>query len=184
MKNKVLSSLVVIGVAVILTASPTVSFAGPKGAPSIVDIVLSHPDVDGDGEGDFDTLLAAVTMADSSVLDRLSRNGQNTVFAPTDAAFEAAFTELELLGIDPGDVLADTGLLTLVLNYHIAPGRRDSVSVLESEKIRMRDGGFLDQDMGMLTDNLGRDAAIIAVDIPARNGIIHVIDNVILPALP
>jgi uncharacterized surface protein with fasciclin (FAS1) repeats len=146
--------------------------------------VLSNPDIDGDGEGDFDTLLAAVTLADSSVLERLSCKGQNTVFAPTDAAFEEAFEELEALGIDPADVLADTDLLTLILNYHISPGKRDSSKVLKSEKIRMRDGGFLSQDNGILTDNLEREAAIIAVDIPARNGIIHVIDNVVLPALP
>ena len=89
-----------------------------------------------------------------------------------------------LLGIDPDDVLADTDLLTLILNYHISPGYRDSGSVLSSKKVRMRDGGFLLQDSGLLTDNLDRNAAIIATDIEARNGIVHVIDNVVLPALP
>ncbi len=158
--------------------------ANPKAGPTLADLVVANPDVDGDGEGDFDILLAAVLAADSSVLDRLSSNGQNTVFAPTDAAFEAAFEELESLGIEPGDVVANTELLTLILNYHISPGLRDSNNVLKSKKIRMRDGGFLGQQSGVLTDNLGREAAIIAVDVKASNGVVHVIDNVVLPALP
>ncbi|MCU0787340.1 MAG: fasciclin domain-containing protein [Verrucomicrobia bacterium] len=158
--------------------------AGGKGGSTIADIVVSNPDIDGDGDGDFDILLTAVLAADSSVLERLSANGQNTVFAPTDAAFEEAFEELEMLGIDPADVLADPELLTLILNYHISPGHRESTNVLKAKKVRMRDGGFLQQNDGILTDNLGREAAIIAADIPASNGVIHVIDNVVLPALP
>ena len=174
-----LSVLIAVG-----SVFPYTSEAGGKKLPSIVDIVVSNPDVDGDGEGDFDTLLAAVGLADMSVLKRLSSNGQNTVFAPTDAAFDAAFEELAELGILPEDVLGNTELLTLILNYHISPGYRDSDSVLKSKKIRMRDGGFLAQNAGVLTDNLGREAEIIATDIEASNGVIHVIDNVVLPGLP
>jgi uncharacterized surface protein with fasciclin (FAS1) repeats len=48
----------------------------------------------------------------------------------------------------------------------------------------MRAGGFLAQAGGVLTDNVGRQAGIIEVDVKARNGIIHVIDNVVLPGLP
>jgi len=158
--------------------------AKPSKGPNIVDIVLANPDVDGDGEGDFDTLLTAVLAADESVLDRLDSNGQNTVFAPTDAAFESAFEELEMIGIGAADVLADTDLLTLILNYHISPGRRYAAEVIQSEQIRMRDGGFLGQEGGILTDNLGRGAVIIATDVEASNGIIHVLDNVVLPGLP
>jgi uncharacterized surface protein with fasciclin (FAS1) repeats len=158
--------------------------AGPNKLLSIAEIVASNPDIDEDGEGDFDTLLAAVELADPSVLERLVSRGQNTVFAPTDAAFEAAFAELAAAGIDPADVLADRELLTLILNYHISPGLRASKNVVKAKTIRMRDGGFLSQAAGVLTDNLGREAAIIAVDIKASNGIIHVIDNVVLPGLP
>jgi uncharacterized surface protein with fasciclin (FAS1) repeats len=164
-------------------ASQSIS-ADPKKGPTIAEIVVSNPDVDGDGEGDFDTLLAAVSLADPSVLRRLSANGQNTVFAPTDAAFEAAFAELEGLGIAAEDVLSNTGLLTLILNYHISPGPRSSQNVIKASKIRMRAGGFLAQAGGVLTDNVGRQAGIIEVDVKARNGIIHVIDNVVLPGLP
>ena len=103
-----------------LLAAATVAFVGDSAqargnsGPTIVDIVLSNPDIDGDGEGDFDTLAVAVGLADISVLNRLSSNGQNTVFAPTDAAFDAAFMELEMIGIMPEDILSDTDLLTLI----------------------------------------------------------------------
>jgi uncharacterized surface protein with fasciclin (FAS1) repeats len=155
-----------------------------KGESSIAEIVVSNPDVTGDGEGDFDTLLVAVLAADPSVLERLSNNGQNTVFAPTDDAFAAAFEELAELGIMPGDILGNPELLTLILNYHISPGYRTADTVLKSQQIRMRDGGFLSQSGGVLTDNLGRDANIIVTDIAASNGNVHVIDNVVLPGLP
>ena len=158
--------------------------AGGKGGMTIAEIVVSNPDVTGDGVGDFNTLLVAVQAADPSILDRLSSNGQNTVFAPTDDAFEAAFEELDDLGITPGDVLGNTELLTLILNYHISPGYRESGNVLKAKKVRMRDGGFLGQDEGVLIDNLGREAEIIGTDVMASNGIVHVIDNVVLPALP
>jgi len=172
----------VLFVAVVALAPATQ--AGPSKLLSIAEIVGTNPDIDGDEEGDFDTLAAAVGLADPSVLERLVSRGQNTVFAPTDAAFEAAFAELAVAGIDPADVLADSELLTLILNYHISPGQRASKNVVKAKQIKMRDGGFLSQAAGVLTDNLGREAAIIAVDIKASNGIIHVIDNVVLPGLP
>jgi uncharacterized surface protein with fasciclin (FAS1) repeats len=174
-----LSTLLLAG----LIASPAIQ-AAPRTADTIADIVIDNPDIDGDGEGDFSILLTAVTSADPSVLARLSSRGQNTVFAPTDAAFLAAFAELEAAGINPAEVLADTELLTLILNYHISPGLRTSTSVVRSQRIRMVDGGFLKQNAGVLTDNLGREANIIAVDVRASNGVIHVINQVVLPALP
>jgi uncharacterized surface protein with fasciclin (FAS1) repeats len=174
-----LSALVLAG----SVASPAVH-AAPTTAPTIADIVIANPDIDGDGVGDFNILLEAVGLAEPSVLARLSSRGQSTVFAPTDAAFLAAFEELAAAGIDPADILADPELLTLILNYHISPGLRTSTSVVRSQRIRMVDGGFLKQDAGVLTDNLGRESIIIAVDVRASNGVIHVIDQVVLPALP
>jgi uncharacterized surface protein with fasciclin (FAS1) repeats len=157
--------------------------AGPKGELTIAQIVSEGADIDADGTNDFSILKLAVEAA-PSVADRLSRNGQNTVFAPTDAAFEAAFAILADYGIEPGDLLANTELLTLILNYHISPGYRESGSVLKSKKLRMRDGGFLEQDSAVLIDNIGQEAEFIATDLPASNGIIHVIDTVVLPVDP
>ena len=183
-KHLFLPTLAITAVIASVTIFSPALQAGNKGQASIAEIVISNPDINGDGEGDFDTLLAAVLAADDSILNRLASNGQNTVFAPTDDAFDAAFEELADLGISPEDVLGNTELLTLILNYHISPGFRESVNVLKASKVRMRDGGFLAQDGGFLTDNLGREAAIIATDVRASNGTIHVIDAVVLPALP
>jgi len=53
--------------------------------------------------------------------------------------------------------------------------------VLGSDRIRMLSGGFLTQNSGVLTDNSGRTANIVVTDVAASNGIIHVIDTVVLP---
>ena len=81
-------------------------------------------------------------------------------------------------------LVANPDYLTDVLLYHVAHGRRDSADVIGSERIRTLQGGFLMQDGGVLTDNLGRKVGIVAVDIMADNGIIHVLNNVVLPYLP
>ena len=81
-------------------------------------------------------------------------------------------------------LLANPDYLTDVLLYHVAPGRRDSTDVLASDRIRTLQGGFLMQDAGTLTDNLDREVDIVDVDIMADNGIIHVLNNVVLPYLP
>ena len=115
----------------------------------------------------------------------LNGRGQRTVFAPNDDAFEAAAADLGLTRQALLDLLAaDPGYLTEVLLYHVAPGRRDSTAVLASKQIRTLLREFLLQNGGTLTDELGREVGIIDVDIMASNGIIHVLDNVVLPSLP
>jgi uncharacterized surface protein with fasciclin (FAS1) repeats len=135
---------------------------------------------------EFTILLQAVLAADQSVLATLSGKGQFTVFAPTDAAFVSLVEELVNLGllpeIDPVPaLLAEKDLLTEVLLYHVARGSRYSEDVLDSRWIRTLSKSFIFQDGGVLTDQLGRTSNIIDVDIPASNGVIHVIDTVILP---
>ncbi len=152
--------------------------AAPRPATTIVDIAVSNPDVTGDGEGDFDILVAAVLAADPAVLRTLSGKGQFTVFAPTDDAFVALLGEL---GVTADQLLADQELLTEVLLYHVARGNRNSNAVLGSSRIRTMQGGFLFQDGGVLTDANGRTSNIILTDIKASNGVIHVIDTVVLP---
>jgi uncharacterized surface protein with fasciclin (FAS1) repeats len=89
------------------------------------------------------------------------------------------------LGLTPENIgTLDKGFLTKVLLYHVARGRRNSTQVLASSRIRMLKGGFLFQDGGVLTDKLGREANIIVTDVKAANGIIHVIDAVVLPKAP
>lgn len=172
MKRSVLTGLV-IAIALFALVLPLGVFAAPPG-PSIVDVAIAV----NEETGEFSTLIAAVLAADPAVLATLSGNGQFTVFAPTDAAF----AELGLDADNVGDL--DQGALTQILLYHVARGRVNSSGVLGRTRIRTLQGGFLAQSGGVLTDNLGREATIIATDVPAGNGLIHVIDAVVLPFAP
>jgi uncharacterized surface protein with fasciclin (FAS1) repeats len=173
MKKVIVTIVVALTLAAIL-AVPAV--AAPPG-PTIVDVAIAV-NSEGPFAGEFDTLIAAVLAADPTVLKTLSGNGQFTVFAPTDDAFAA-------LGLDETNIgTLDQGFLTDVLLYHVARGRRSAEDVVSSERIRMLKGGFLFQAGGVLTDNLGREANIVVTDVPAANGIIHVIDAVVLPYAP
>lgn len=147
---------------------PAPTKAAPPDTPSIVDIALA---VNADS-GEFSTLIAAVVAAD--LVETLSGNRQFTVFAPTDAAF----AELGLNAGTIGDL--DKAELTDILLYHVAPGHRLSQSVVNAQQIRMLNKDFTH----ISTTEAGafiNDSMIVAVDIEARNGVIHVIDKVLLP---
>jgi uncharacterized surface protein with fasciclin (FAS1) repeats len=153
--------------------------AGPKG-DNLVDVAVAV-NSEGPYAGAFDTLIAAVLAADPAVVQTLTGNGQHTVFAPTDDAFE-------LLGItaDNLDTLLSDGTLTVegltgILLYHVAHGRRYAGNVLSSEQIRMLNKSFVQQSGGVLTDNQGGMSAIIVTDVPAANGVIHAINAVLMP---
>ena len=149
------------------------AFAAPKG-PTIVDVAIAA----NEDTGNFDILIEAVLAADPIVFNTLSGNGQFTVFAPTDDAFEALLDDLDLT---KDQLFAKKSLLTQVLLYHVARGNRDSAEVLASSRIRTLEGGFLSQSGGVLTDANGRTANIVLPDVKASNGVIHVIDRVVLP---
>ena len=112
--------------------------------------------------GQFGYLIAAVQRA--GLVDTLNGNRQLTVFAPTDAAFQALFAALGVSGVS--DIPVAT--LRAVLLHHVAPGERLSGDVLGSTRIRMLDKTFTHP-------------AIVAADIDVSNGVIHVIDAVLLP---
>jgi uncharacterized surface protein with fasciclin (FAS1) repeats len=180
MKNVLLSLIP----AVLLAFAPLADAKGPKGpkGPTIVDVAVAL-NAEGPFAGQFDSLITAVVNADPIVLDTLNGNGQFTVFAPLDSAFEA-------LGLTP-EVIAEVAstdegkaFLTDVLLYHVAHGRRFAADVLDSSRIRVLKGGFLFQEAGVLTDNLDRDANIVVTDVEAANGVIHAIDAVVLPYAP
>jgi len=147
--------------------------AAPK-KNTIVDVAIAA----NQESGEFSILIAALQAADPAVIRTLSGKGQYTVFAPTDAAFVSLLGEL---GLTADELLSNKALVTQVLLYHVARGSRDSADVLDSSRIRTLNGGFLYQSGGVLTDANGRTSNIIAVDIKASNGIIHVIDRVVLP---
>jgi uncharacterized surface protein with fasciclin (FAS1) repeats len=124
------------------------------------------------GDNRFDTLLAAVSAA--GLVDTLNGPGPFTVFAPTDAAFAA----LPAGTLDA--VLADKTLLTNILTYHVASGRIPASEVVRLSgldmlrgrvSIEVRDGNVF----------LNGNVQVIITDIPASNGIVHVINAVLIP---
>ena len=127
--------------------------------------------------GSFTTLVAAIEAAD--LVETLSGDGPFTVFAPTDAAFTAA---LETLDMTAEELLADTELLTSVLTYHVISGEVPSSDVvgLDGESVATVNGA----DVQISVDGetvMVNEATVTAVDVEASNGVIHVIDSVLLP---
>lgn len=147
---------------------------GQNKYPTIVDVAVSV----NQATGEFSLLIAAIQAADPAVLETLSGKGQFTVFAPTDQAFLNLLAEL---GVSLNDIVSDPAALTNILLYHVAHGARYAADVVSSDQIRTLNKSFLFQDSGVLTDQQGRMSTIIATDIPAVNGVIHVIDTVVLP---
>jgi len=122
----------------------------------------------------LNTLTTAVKAADLKYT--LMRSGPFTVFAPTEDAF-GALPE----GTIPA-LLNDPAALSNILLYHVTPGKvtASTVVTLDGEMVEMANGGTVEisVDGGSVMVN---DANVIAVDIMARNGVIHVIDGVLLP---
>lgn len=127
---------------------------------------------------EFTVLVDAVVAAD--LAGALSGSGPFTVFAPTDAAFAALLGEL---GVTKAQLLADKDLLTAVLTYHVVPGRVLKAQVPVGVAITTLQGGSFTVDASLqITDGRNRRAAIVATDVLATNGVIHVIDHVIVPS--
>ena len=124
--------------------------------------------------GSFGTLLAAAEAA--GLVDTLKGDGPFTVFAPTDDAFAALpdGTVETLLKPENKDQLI------AVLTYHVVPGKVTSSQVVELDSATTVNGQNVDirvNDGAVMIDN----ATVAKVDIMASNGVIHVIDEVILP---
>ena len=131
--------------------------------PTIVDIAVQA--------GSFKTLVQAVQAA--GLVETLSGEGPFTVFAPTDEAF--AQIPAETLQA----VLADKEKLTAILTYHVVPGKLMAADVVRSTQLQTVQG----QSITVSTEGGVRvdDANVIQTDIEADNGVIHVIDQVIMP---
>jgi uncharacterized surface protein with fasciclin (FAS1) repeats len=163
-----------------LLATPVfAAHAGSKpGDQNIVQIVLAD-------DGEFDVLQAAVIEA--GLAGALSSpDSQYTVFAPTDAAFVSTFrallsnnslTEADVIAfINAGgvDTALGDGALANILLFHVTNGRRTSTSVVHAPGYTMLNGERLTRAQLL-------DAGIAAVDISASNGVIHVINAVLIP---
>jgi uncharacterized surface protein with fasciclin (FAS1) repeats len=138
------------------------------------------------GDETFSTLVEAVTAAE--LAETLSGEGPYTVFAPTDDAF-AALPEgtLEQLTTE------DTDTLKSILTYHVVEGSMDAAAVTSAIEDAGEEGLVLTTVNGgeitatmvggsvMLTDATGESATVTATDVEASNGVIHVIDAVMMP---
>ena len=126
---------------------------------------------------DFSILVEAVVAAD--LVNTLNAAGPYTVFAPTNAAFAKLLAEL---GVTKEQLLANKPLLTQVLTYHVLPARVLKAEVPVGSAITTVQGQTFTVDASLaITDARGRKAAITATDVLASNGVIHVVDTVILP---
>jgi uncharacterized surface protein with fasciclin (FAS1) repeats len=124
--------------------------------------------------GSFNTLVAAVKAA--GLVDVLSGEGPFTVFAPTDEAF----AKLPQATLDA--LLADKDALTAVLTYHVVAGTvlaQDVVTLTSARTVNGQEISIRVLDGKVMID----DATVITADIQATNGVIHVIDTVILPRM-
>jgi transforming growth factor-beta-induced protein len=158
------------------TPSPT-----PAPQPTIAEIVVAATQAN---PAEFTILLAAVQAADPAVLAAISDRSANlTVFAPTDAAFGELLTRLNT---SAADLLANRALLTQVLLYHVLPGRFDAAALIGNAQV----GRTLNTLEGTrLLFNLTQQGAlrinasnVVSANIGAANGIVHVIDRVLLPS--
>ena len=154
------------------TATPSPSPSESMAGSDIVDTAVAA--------GDFTTLAAALEAA--GLVETLKGEGPFTVFAPTDAAFSKlpAGTVDTLLKDPKGD-------LTQVLTYHVVPGKVLAADVvkLDGQKVTTVQGADLtvgvDGDKVSLTDAAGNTVNVTATDVEASNGVIHVIDGVLMP---
>ncbi len=127
---------------------------------------------------DFSILVEAVVAAD--LAGTLSGPGPFTVFAPTNAAFAALLAEL---GVSKADLLANKPLLTAVLTYHVLGARVLKADVVPGAQPNTVQGeNFSISAALVITDKRARTSNIVATDVLTSNGVIHVIDRVILPA--
>ncbi len=134
-------------------------------AGTVVDIAVSNPD--------FSILVEAVSKA--GLVDALSAEGPFTVFAPTNAAFENLFAQLGVKGVS--ELTVDQ--LMPILTYHVVSGKVKSTDLSDGMVPTLNEKGKLKVD---LSDGVKINASnVINADIHGKNGVIHVIDAVLLP---
>ena len=166
-KASLFVGLALVGAGALATTTDVFAKGGSMkpGQETIVEIVLKD-------DGEFDVLQAAVVKA--GLVDALNGKGQYTVFAPTDEAFAEALGEGgEAMAIAAVESLP-VDKLTNILLYHVTEGRRNSTSVLAAPEYTMLNGA-------QLTRSELTEAGIATPDISAKNGVVHVINSVLMP---
>lgn len=147
-----------------LTLTSAAKSGDDTSSSTVVEIAVSNPD--------FSILVEAVTKAD--LAGALSAEGPFTVFAPNNDAFKALFANLGVKGVE--DLTAEQ--LTPILTYHVVSGKVMSGD-LSNTSVKTLNGGKIKVD---LSDGVKiNDSNVIAADIKGKNGVIHVIDKVLIP---
>jgi len=167
MKRKLnLFDLIAATTAVLLFASSALAGSYSEKKQDIVDTAVAN--------GNFTTLAAALEAG--GLLETLKSDGPFTVFAPTDAAF-AKLPEgtLEMLLLPE-----NKDKLVAILTYHVVPGEVSAAEVITLDSAATANGS--DVDITVREDVVFvNDSQVVATDIYASNGVIHVVDTVILP---
>lgn len=144
--------------------SETMSEAPMEEPGTIVDVAAGNPD--------FETLVAAVTAAD--LVETLSGDGPFTVFAPTDDAFDALPEGL----LDALLLPENKDALTSILTYHVVSGEVMAADVTAGDVATVEGSTIaITTDGGVMVN----EANVVTTDVDASNGVIHVIDAVIVP---
>jgi transforming growth factor-beta-induced protein len=138
-----------------------------KTLPNIVEIAVA--------DGRFKTLVAALTKA--NLVETLSGPGPFTVFAPTDDAFAALLAKL---GISAEELLNNPDLAS-ILTYHVVAGKATAADVVKLNKVSTVNGKDVTIEVKDGNVILNGSIKVIITDIMASNGVIHVIDGVLLP---
>lgn len=163
----------------------TADIVASNGVVHVVDKVILPPTVVNHAlnNANFSSLVAALTRADLGVnyVQILSGTGPFTVFAPTNAAFTALLTELNL----PNLAAIPVNTLNAVLQYHVVQGANVRAAQLTNgQQVTTFGGGkFTVNTTGgaKITDAKNRVSNIVVTDVQATNGVVHAIDKVILP---
>jgi uncharacterized surface protein with fasciclin (FAS1) repeats len=169
---------VIYSIAIVGSAdAPTTFVASMPGImaplPSALDVALSSPN--------YSILVAAVEAADPSILAALEGTDALTIFAPTNAAFDAFLSDMAMT---PDQLFADTELLNTVLRYHVVAGTNDAaaISALNGQSLTSLQGEpitiTVTEDGGVVLNGV---ANVTTADVATSNGVVHVIDAVLVP---
>ena len=163
---------------IVILVALTCSMSAFGQSKDVVDIAISS--------ADHTTLVAAVKAAD--LVATLKGEGPFTVFAPTNAAFDKLPEGTVASLLEP----ANKAQLANILTYHVVSGNLNAAAVVAAIKkgkgrveLTMVNGGKLTASMDgarvMLTDESGNKSYVTATDLTGSNGVVHVIDTVVLP---
>lgn len=152
--------------AMMFVAAPAMAEEKAKAEKNIVETAV--------GAGKFNTLVAAVKAA--GLVDALSGKGPLTVFAPTDEAF----AKLPKGTVESLLLPENKDKLVAILTYHVVSGSYPAAKVVKADSLKTLQGQAITvktSDDGVMVDK----AKVVATDVMCTNGVIHIIDSVILP---